>query len=132
MYPDEFVGIRLLINSSPDLETLSFHMVPHRSHDMVAPLFDQDTYWSYDITHKCLNKTLKFLEFWNFSGDKFQLRLLKYLFRYGCVLERVDLYLPSGVDETDRLIVQIVGKRLEIMSKRLRIYLHDGCNVSDT
>lgn len=130
LYPEEFVGIRLLLNSSPYLEILSFHIVLHRPYDMVSHPFDPDTYWSHGITHKCLKKSLKYLEFWNFSGDKFELHLLMYLFRYGRVLERVDLYLPDGVSETDKVIAraaaQIVGTKFEKVSKRLSIYLHDG------
>ncbi|KAL1216224.1 F-box protein [Cardamine amara subsp. amara] len=130
LLPDEYIGIRLLINSSPHLETLSLHILLRRPHDMEPPSFDPDTYWSYEFNHKCLKKTLKVVEFWNFSGDMNELYLLKFLINYGRGLERVDLYLPRGVQESARRIAhataQMVGTTFERGSNRLGIYLHNG------
>ncbi|KAG7566685.1 F-box domain [Arabidopsis suecica] len=126
--PNEFIGIRFMINSCPYLETLSFQMVDPRLIDMMVPQFDPEAYWVDNISHKCLKRTLKKVEVWSFSGGTYELHVLKYLIRYGRVLERVDLYLPIGLDEDQmhsaRAAADTVGTEFEAASSNLNISLH--------
>lgn len=129
LQPNEFVGIRLMINSCPDLETLTFVMVPPRPVSTTASGIDPDTYWRFRITHKCLLKTLKVVEVRNFGGGLYELQVLQYLIRYGRVLERVDFYLSSELEEGQKILARaaadMIGTRFERGSSRLKIFLHN-------
>ncbi|KAG2325391.1 hypothetical protein Bca4012_039885 [Brassica carinata] len=128
--PDEFVGIRLMINSCPELETLTFQMLPHVSVSRTNPGFNPKSYWAYPIIHKCLKETLKVVEVRNFTGGTYELVMLRYLIRSGRVLERVDLYLPVGTSESEKTLVRATMKTLGdegvASSKRLWIRQHDS------
>ncbi|KAJ4905202.1 F-box protein [Raphanus sativus] len=130
LVPDEFVGIRLMINSCPELETLTFQMLPPVSVARTSPGFNPKSYWTYPISHKCLKKTLKVVELRSFTGGTYELVMLKYLIRTGCVLERVDLYLPVGTSESEKASVRVMMRTLGedgvASSKRLWIRHHDG------
>ncbi|VVA97212.1 unnamed protein product [Arabis nemorensis] len=132
MLPHEFIGIKVMINSCPDLETLTLQMVDPRH---VLPTdfeieFDPETYWEYPISHRCLKKTLKVVELRNFRGGLYEVYVLQFLIRCGLVLERVELYLPIGVVESQRTSAFVVAESLwkvtKIASKNLKIYLHTG------
>ncbi|VVB11686.1 unnamed protein product, partial [Arabis nemorensis] len=74
LLPHEFIGIKVMINSCPHLETLTFQMVDPRP---VLPTdfdieFDPETYWEYPINHRCLKKTLKVVELRNFRGGLYE------------------------------------------------------------
>lgn len=129
MQPNEFVGIRLMINSCPDLETLTFVMVPPRPDTTTALGFDPDKYWTLKITHKCLKSTLKVVEVRSFSGGLRECQVLQYLIRYGRVLERVDLYLSSELEEGQKILAraaaQMIGTKFAKGSSRLTILLHN-------
>ncbi|XP_013632896.1 PREDICTED: F-box protein At3g62230 [Brassica oleracea var. oleracea] len=128
--PDEFVGIRLMINSCPELETLTLQMLPPVPVARTNPGFNPKSYWAFPISHKCLKKTLKVVEVRNFSGGTYELIVLRYLIRSGRVLERVDLYLPVGTSESEkssvRATMSTLGDEGVASSKRLRIRQHDG------
>ncbi|VVB06594.1 unnamed protein product [Arabis nemorensis] len=130
MQPNEFVGIRLMINSCPYLETLTFVMVPPRPEYSTTALgFDPDKYWTFKITHKCLKSTLKVVEVRSFSGGLRECQVLQYLIRYGRVLERVDLYLSSEMEEGQKILARAAAHtivtRFAKGSSRLSILLHD-------
>lgn len=126
--PFEFVGIRFMINSCPHLETLTFQLVVTMPVDRIAPQFDPVTYWNLLISHTCLEETLKNVEMWNFCGGQYELLILKYIIGVGRVLERVDLYLPSGMSNTQLQRAQdaaeMVGTTFEASSESLTIFLH--------
>lgn len=130
LLPNEFIGIRLMINSCPDLETLTFQMVAPRPVPMTTSVTDPDTYWRFAFNHRCLKKTLKVVELRNFTGGSYEVKVLQFLIRYGRVLERVDLYLPCGVKESQRLLARAaaekVGTTFAAASERLRIFFHNG------
>ncbi|ESQ43849.1 hypothetical protein EUTSA_v10005956mg [Eutrema salsugineum] len=128
MVPYEFIGIRLMINSCPDLETLTFQMLPPIHAPTTNLGFCPKTYWTYVISHKCLKKTLKVVEVRNFTGGAYELQILKFLIRLGLVLERVDLYLPVGTLEAHKTLARATVRKLcksEASSNRLCIRLHD-------
>ncbi|KAL0734275.1 hypothetical protein Bca4012_010485 [Brassica carinata] len=79
LVPVEFVGIRLMINSCPELETLTFLMLPPVSVARTNPGFDPKS------------KMIKVVEVRNFTGGTYELVMLKNLIRSCRVLERVDL-----------------------------------------
>ncbi|CAF2264196.1 BnaA04g27260D [Brassica napus] len=125
LVPDEFVGIRLMINSCPELEILTLQMFPSVPVARYTPGFNPMSYWAYQISHKCLKKTLKVVQVRNFTGSMYELILLRYLIRSARVLERVDLYLPVGASESEkssvRAIISTLGDEGVASSKVLRI-----------
>ncbi|KAL9295832.1 F-box protein [Arabidopsis thaliana] len=110
--PNEFVGIRFMLNSSPYLETLSFQMVGPRPIEEMVPQIDPEAYWGQNTSHECLKKTLKKVEVWSFYGGTHELRVLEYLIRYGRMLERVDLYQPIGLDDIQLLPIRAAADRV--------------------
>ena len=90
-----------------------------------TPGFNPMSYWAYQISHKCLKKTLKVVQVRNFTGSMYELILLRYLIRSARVLERVDLYLPVGASESEkssvRAIISTLGDEGVASSKVLRI-----------
>ncbi|KAG2322962.1 hypothetical protein Bca52824_016175 [Brassica carinata] len=130
LVPVEFEGIRLMINSYPELETLTFHMLPPVSVARTSHWFTADTYWNFPICHKCLKKTLKVVEVRNFTGGTYESVMLRYLFGSYRVLERVDLYLPVGTSESVKTSVRVTMRTLGdegvASSKGLWIRLHNG------
>ncbi|KAL1221322.1 F-box protein [Cardamine amara subsp. amara] len=128
LLPNEFIGIRLMINSCPDLETLTFQMVAPRLVPMTASRIDPKTYWRFEINHKCLKGTLKVVELRNFTGGLNELNVLEFLIRCGRVLERVDLYLPHGMEDSQKLKARVaavtVSTTFKTPSKRLSIFLY--------
>ncbi|ESQ42979.1 hypothetical protein EUTSA_v10015804mg, partial [Eutrema salsugineum] len=94
----EFMGIRILLENCPVLQTLTFDYVPPDSSFCSKTItyrgIDRQTYWLQNISYKCLIKTLKAVVFKKFTGSLDQLHMLNFLVRTGpeCVrsLERVD------------------------------------------
>ncbi|KFK35406.1 hypothetical protein AALP_AA5G280600 [Arabis alpina] len=129
LQPSEFVGVRLMINSCPELETLTFVTVSLR-HVSNTPLgFDPNEYWNLDLTHKCVESTLKVVEVKEFTGSMSECQVLKYLIRYGLVLERVDMYLWSELDDGHKVLSREAAYMIENAfvrgSSGVRIELHD-------
>ncbi|CAN8267833.1 unnamed protein product [Cochlearia groenlandica] len=118
----EFVGIRLMINSCPDLERLTFEMV---SLSYVLPITsesDPDSYWTRSITHKCLNKTLKAVEVKGFRGSLREVQVMQYLIGRGKVLESVDFYMSSDLDDGQKMLARAASSFVEE-----RVYKASGC-----
>ncbi|KAF8080907.1 hypothetical protein N665_0915s0007 [Sinapis alba] len=130
LVPREFVGIRLMINSCPELETLTFQMLPHAPVLRTNGGFNPQSYWAYPISHECLKKTLKVVEVRNFTRGTYELNVLRYLVRSSRVLERVDLYLPVGTSKREKILahasMRTLGDEGVATSKRLWIRQHDG------
>ncbi|KAG2322965.1 hypothetical protein Bca52824_016178 [Brassica carinata] len=130
LVPVEFEGIRLMINSCPDLETLTFQMLPLVSVARINHWFTADTYWNFPIFHKCLKKTLKVVLVRNFTGGTYESVMLWYLIGSCRVLERLDLYLPvetsESVKTSVRATMMTLGDEGVASSKGLWIRLHDG------
>ncbi|KAL0696128.1 hypothetical protein Bca4012_063308 [Brassica carinata] len=126
----EFEGIRLMINSCPDLETLTFQMLPLVSVARINHWFTADMYWNFPIFHKCLKKTLKVVLVRNFTGGTYESVMLWYLIGSCRVLERLDLYLPvetsESVKTSVRATMMTLGDEGVASSKGLWIRLHDG------
>ncbi|KFK35407.1 hypothetical protein AALP_AA5G280700 [Arabis alpina] len=129
LQPSEFVGIRLMINSCPDLETITFVMVPPTPVSSMPLGFEPDEYWTVKLSHKCLKSTLKVVEVKNFSGGLRECQVLQYLIRYGRVLERVDMYLSSELDDGHKILAHTAARMIGTMfvkgSSRVRILLHN-------
>ncbi|XP_010431599.1 PREDICTED: F-box protein At3g62230-like [Camelina sativa] len=129
LLPNEFVGIRLMINGWPDLETLTFQMVAPRPVPVSTSAIAPDTYWKFNLNHRCLKKTLKVVELKNFTGGSYELHVLEFLIRFGRVLERVDLYLPNELEESQKLLASAEAQKVrtfEKASEHLSIILHNG------
>ncbi|EOA28377.1 hypothetical protein CARUB_v10024582mg [Capsella rubella] len=130
MHPNEFIGIRLLIKSCRELETLTFQIVAPRPVPMITPpVFDPDTYWKFRNSHACLKETLKVVKVRDFTGGMYELLMLQFLFRCGLVLERVELYLPKGLGGIEKRLAlaaaQEVGMTFKAASVHLRIFLRN-------
>lgn len=127
---DDFIGIRFMLNSCPDLRTLTFDLVPPGPDSTTALESDPETFWLYGISHGCLKNTLKVVEVRNFYGDTYVFHVLKFLMRWGLVMERIDFYLPSGMDDNHkaraRYAATKVRNEFEAASDLLQVYLHNG------
>ncbi|ESQ44631.1 hypothetical protein EUTSA_v10003202mg [Eutrema salsugineum] len=117
LVPDEFIGITLMINSCPVLETLTFQMLSPIPEPTTNPGFDPETYWTYVLSHECLKKTLKVVEVRNFTGGTYQLHILRVLIRWGLVLEKVDLYLPWRLPEVYKNMARSIVRNLRDTSE---------------
>ncbi|CAA7030550.1 unnamed protein product [Microthlaspi erraticum] len=128
---DDFVGVRFMVNSCPDLHTLTFELVPPGpAASTTAVGFDPATFWLYGSSHGCLRNTLKVVEVRNFNGDTYVFQVLMYLMRWGLVMERLDFYLPSGVDEDHKAWARYAATKVRnefaASSNVLQVYLHNG------
>ncbi|CAH2046559.1 unnamed protein product [Thlaspi arvense] len=123
LHPKEFNGIMILLSNCPDLETLTLDMLPPTSFstDPTYPGIDHKTYWMQNMTCICLMKTLKVVVVRNFVRGRNDLNVLKYLIRYGTVLERVELYLPYGVDEDKKKFANEGAEMLQRSSKHVHV-----------
>ncbi|XP_010474441.1 PREDICTED: F-box protein At3g62230-like [Camelina sativa] len=129
LLPNELIGIRLMINSCPDLETLTFQMVAPRPVPMTTSAIAPDTYWKCNINHRCLKKTLKVVELKNFTGGLYELHVLEFLIWCGRVLERVDLYLANGLEQGQKDLASAEAQKIrtfEKASEHLSITIHNG------
>ncbi|CAA7025857.1 unnamed protein product [Microthlaspi erraticum] len=126
LHPDEFIGIRLMLDKCPVLESLTFDIVTERTTIMedtvlVPADFNADTYWLDEITHECLEKTLKVVVVKDF-GNMYELQILTYLIKHGLVLERLDLYMNDVQMPRVEMALQNVPRG----SSRLQITLHNA------
>ncbi|CAA7025891.1 unnamed protein product [Microthlaspi erraticum] len=124
LHPDEFIGIRLMLDKCPVLESLTFDIVSEKTTILGGTVsapedFNADTYWLGEITHECLEKTLKVVVVKDF-GDMYELQILTYLIKHGLVLERLDLYMS----EDQMLGVQMALLNVPRGSNRLQVTLH--------
>lgn len=128
---DDFVGIRFMLNSCPDLHTLTFELVPPAPPASTTAVgFDPATFWLYGSSHGCLKNTLKVVQVRNFNGDTYVFQVLMFLMRWGLVMERVDFYLPSGVDDNHKAWARYAATKVRnefaATSDLLQVYLHNG------
>ncbi|ESQ42980.1 hypothetical protein EUTSA_v10015855mg [Eutrema salsugineum] len=121
MQPKEFMGIRLLLDNCPDLETLT---IDHRTYSCHS--IDPQIHWLQNISYRCLRRTLKVVVCKNFIGDFDQLQLLQYLIRTGDLLERVDVYVPDAVMKLGEWWVRDQVMTLEKTTNRAKIILHSA------
>ncbi|CAA7022718.1 unnamed protein product [Microthlaspi erraticum] len=122
LHPYELTGISLMIHKCPLLESLTLQIVPPKLMEVLLPKeFNADTYWLDEITHECLEKTLKVVVVRGF-GNLYELQILTYLVKHGLVLERLDLYMS----EDEMLRVQMALLNVPRGSSRLQITLHNA------
>ncbi|CAH2069933.1 unnamed protein product [Thlaspi arvense] len=122
--PKEFNGIMILLSNCPDLETLTFDILPPTPSSKARknpPSFDPKTYWMKKMRCICLMKTLKVVVVKNFVRGRDDLNVLKFLIRSGAVLERVELYVPFGVDEDKKRFVDEGAEMLQRSSKHVHV-----------
>ncbi|KAH0859521.1 LOW QUALITY PROTEIN: hypothetical protein HID58_087782 [Brassica napus] len=92
--------VRLLLHHCSDLETLTFDLLPPSSIMITSSYdgIDPRKYWAQNITYKC---TLKTVLVRNFVGGLSELNS-------GCehepVLERIELYMPYRLEESQWMI----------------------------
>ncbi|ESQ44637.1 hypothetical protein EUTSA_v10003319mg [Eutrema salsugineum] len=88
--PMETRHLVIKTNLVPD----GFKMLPPIPEPTTNPGFNPETYWTHVPSHECLKKTLKVVEVRDFTGGTYEFHFLRFLIRWGLVLEKVDLYLP--------------------------------------
>ncbi|CAH8390029.1 unnamed protein product [Eruca vesicaria subsp. sativa] len=132
LYPKEFNGIRFLLNNCPDLETLTFDMLPPSSIviDLLDPDFDPQTYWVQNITDNNWRKTLKAVVVRNFIGGPNELNMVKYFILSQCegeiVLENVELYVSYGLEESQKTVAYAGVEMLQRISKHVQVLVHNS------
>ncbi|XP_010467500.1 PREDICTED: putative F-box/LRR-repeat protein At1g56400 [Camelina sativa] len=132
MHPNDFGGIKIFLNSCPELESLTFDLVTTSPFVRVwsSLVIDPVTHWLTSKSYDCLEKTLKVVKVKNFRGSSKELHLLQYLIRNGRVLERVDLYEEKGLDHKQKTWimagVEEVQKTLKKDSSHLKITLYNA------
>ncbi|CAG7885077.1 unnamed protein product [Brassica rapa] len=128
LHANEFVGIKIFLNSCPELESLTFHMDTTERIVRVSMPLDPKAFWLTNDTYACLERTLKLVKIKNFRGGPNELHVLKYLMRRGLVMEQLDLYEAKGLNDDQRRLVltaaEEVQKNVERGTKHLRITLH--------
>jgi len=76
-------------------------------------------------TCKSLRKTLKVVVIRNFCGSSNELNVLRYLIRSasgaGDALERVELYVPNGMEESQAMVVFAKAEMLQRTSKHVQV-----------
>ncbi|KAF8116887.1 hypothetical protein N665_0014s0147 [Sinapis alba] len=127
LHPKEFNGIRLLLISCPNLETLTIDLLPPSSIATASSYvgIDPHTYWMQNISYKCMRKSLKHVVVKNFVGEANELNILRYLIRCGCesehVLERVELYMPFDLDKRRKKFAYDRSEMLQRSSEHVRV-----------
>ncbi|ESQ42983.1 hypothetical protein EUTSA_v10015702mg [Eutrema salsugineum] len=138
LHPKEFMGIRILFDKCLVLQTLTFDYVPPNpsfcsetiSYRGIYP----QTHWLQNISYKCLIKTLKAVVFKKFTGSLDQLHMLNFLVRTGSgwvrSLERVDLYMPNGLEKDEMRVAREGATMLQRKTNLARIILHSPCDAN--
>ncbi|CAA0409855.1 unnamed protein product [Arabidopsis thaliana] len=127
MHTKEFNGIILLLNNCPNLETLGFDILTPCPFSATSSDegIDPKTYWMQKRTCKSLRKTLKVVVIRNFCGSSNELNVLRYLIRSasgaGDALERVELYVPNGMEESQAMVVFAKAEMLQRTSKHVQV-----------
>ncbi|CAD5324531.1 unnamed protein product [Arabidopsis thaliana] len=128
MHPNEFTGMRLLLDHCPNLETLTFQLLclkpfPMASHGGSS----SQTLWLENISSRCLRRTLKILVVRGFCNSWNEFYLLNYLVlpEHGFALERVELYLPP-LQEMPRQWAYHGAAMLQKTSNRVQVILHSA------
>ncbi|KAL1215783.1 F-box protein [Cardamine amara subsp. amara] len=132
LHANDFMGIRIFLNSCPELESLTFDMVTIRRVVRPSlPLVDPETHWLNNKTYEWVEKTLKVVKVKNFCGGSNELQVLSYLIRTGCVMERVDLYEAQGLLNHDQKKLVLAGAeevqwKFKRASRHLQITLYNA------
>ncbi|KAH0900844.1 hypothetical protein HID58_040347 [Brassica napus] len=133
MYPHEFGGITIFLNSCPELESLTFETYttgPIVMSQRYWPLIHPKTFWLNNKTYECLERTLKAVKVENFCGISNELHVLQYLIRTGRVMERLDLHAAKRLNNEQRRLVLTAAeefqKNVERGSRHLRVTLHNA------
>ncbi|GLT60743.1 hypothetical protein SLA2020_334960 [Shorea laevis] len=130
IHNNELLGIKFLLESCPFLETLTIDLGPSRVFpDYVPPFpFTPAHCWTRDLVlHKCLMRSMKVIEVKGFKGTMNEVLFLKYLLVLGLLLEQLNIYLSSDVDEDGNNIETYRKRAMErvlssiISSKKLQI-----------
>ncbi|ESQ42978.1 hypothetical protein EUTSA_v10015513mg [Eutrema salsugineum] len=127
--PREFHGIRLFLKNCPDLESLTFEMLPPSPITRFTSYEGSDprVYWLYNITYNCMRKTLKTVVVKNFKCGPNELNVLKYLIRSGSglgsgpVLEKVEIFVSNGLDESQKMYAYEGAEMLQRISEHVQV-----------
>ncbi|CAE6073860.1 unnamed protein product [Arabidopsis arenosa] len=129
LHPEEFMGIRLLLEHCPNLETLTFEVLSPRPFPM-APYggISSQIFWLENISSRCLRRTLKILVVKGFCSSWNEFYLLNYFVQpaHGYALERVELYMPTWLKETPKQWAHYGAAMLQSTSNRVQVILHNG------
>lgn len=92
----ELPGIRLMLKTSPTLQTLiiqkgekccGFYELPK---DLLPKYdFDEENYWSSMLSFSCLRRTLKTVKIFDFNGGASDMALVEFLLKKSVVLEKM-------------------------------------------
>ncbi|CAH8279695.1 unnamed protein product [Arabidopsis lyrata] len=127
MSTKELNGIIILLKNCPNLETLSFEILPSRPFQRNSSYegIDPKTFWMQNRTCESLRKTLKVVVVRDFGGSSNELNVLRYLIRLasggGNALERVELYVPNGMEESQAMVVFAKAEMLQRTSKHVQV-----------
>ncbi|KAJ0101296.1 hypothetical protein Patl1_04271 [Pistacia atlantica] len=102
VHSNEFCGIKFMLQSCPQLQTLTINIVPAKIFpDYVAPYeFNPQEFWTKNLViYRCIKESLKVVEVKGFKGTVNELYILQYLVRFGPILQQLNLYLSEEVDD---------------------------------
>ncbi|KAK9269329.1 hypothetical protein L1049_001100 [Liquidambar formosana] len=131
MHENEFYGISFFLKSCPHLETLSIEIGPAKIFEDYEPPYEFEThsFWTRNVlVFRCINRTLKAVEIKGFRGTPNELQLLKYLLKFGRVMEKLTLNFSREVLSNGRNMAsyQQIAQQLqqfEIASGNLRLLI---------
>ncbi|EOA25698.1 hypothetical protein CARUB_v10019051mg [Capsella rubella] len=129
LHANEFMGIKLLIDHCPNLETLTVNILSPKPYHMASHgAINSETLWPPSISFRCLRRTLKVLVVRPFCGSWIERHLLAYFVwpEHGDVLERVELYLPTWLNETQRMWARFGADSLQSTSNRVNVILYNA------
>lgn len=89
---------------------------------------NSETSWLQNLSSRCLRRSLKILVVRGFCSSWNEFYLLSYLIRpeHGYVLERVVLYVPTWLEETQRMWAHFGAAMLQSTSNRVQIILYNA------
>ncbi|XP_018469789.1 putative F-box/LRR-repeat protein At5g54820 [Raphanus sativus] len=130
MYPHEFAGMTIFLNSCPELESLTFDTDTTGPIVRRSPPIDPKTFWLNNKTYECLERTLKVVKVKNFRSKSNELHVLQYLIRTGRVMEQLDLYEAKGLNDDKRMLVLAAAEEMQQIvkkcSRHVRVTLHNA------
>ncbi|WCJ32509.1 F-box family protein [Euphorbia peplus] len=103
MHFNEYIGMKFMLNSCPNLQTLTLEIGDAKIFsDYKAPFaYNPNEYWSKNlIVEKCINTSLEMVEVKGFKGTRSQLYVLRYIIHFARKLKQVNIYLPEDENQT--------------------------------